>query len=247
MERTFKYQSDPIHWQPINRETFLVPFTRTLGAVFLSSGATMDTRTINLVAGHGVVVGNDLFITENKISYLGAVTNVNGNVITLDTPLNIDFSTGATLLRLTSKLNVDGSSTPQYFEIAAPGSNIWAITKFIVVMYLGSQPDHGLFGDIAALTNGTVLRLVNGHIINKANFKTNGELAAICGGIAYSTRSGGQGSYGLHAVYEIANQGNGGNAYVLDGNKEEKLQIIVQDNLLNLNYFHVFGIGMVDN
>lgn len=249
MKRKFLNDPLPTFWQPIVRESFNIPFSRTLNAAIqLTASPALDALVINVTASHGLVAGNLVYIVQSGVYYLGTVLSVNTNAITLDTPLNSAFDHTAShyVLRLTDAMNVNGSSTAVKFAITPPTSMIWSINRLIVFMTFSSAGDDGLFGNIAALTRGVVLRLCNGTRQNKANFKTNGELAAICESLSYVARSGGQGSYGLRATYSISSQNTGGNSFVLDGSASEKLELIVQDDISSLTTFKCFAQGMVD-
>ena len=94
-----------------------------------------------------------------------------------------------------------------------------------------------LFGDQTALSKGIVFRVEkNENVrINKGNFKDNGDIADACYDLTYSTRSGGQGSYGLRARYTLTKEGN---STMLYGKSNDVVKLIIQDNLSSLVEFN---------
>jgi hypothetical protein len=249
----FKYDSVPIHWQPINRETFTLSFNQVVGAPkTLASPVTLDSYTIILNPGHGFVIGEIIFLTQDGNVFLAGILNVVTNTITVDTPLNFAYSNlpqdenlATIVLKVVNNMNVDGSVTPQKFEIFAPGNHVWAITRGFVTMILEGQPDDGLFGDQGKLTRGVIFRVKNGQIYNKGNFKDNGDIAGICYDLTYTERTVPLGSYGLRARVSFASPSKAGNAIVLDGAKNDAIEMIIQDDLTDITEFQITAQGTV--
>ncbi|RLC38021.1 hypothetical protein DRH27_03290 [Candidatus Falkowbacteria bacterium] len=252
-EQTYTQDALPTFWQPVNRETFTTTFNRVIGAPkTLSTNAVLDTYIVNLSAGHAFVANDILFMTQDGNIYQAKVLLVDVNALTMDTPLNFPYLTApgvegqATIVfKIENNLAVNGSATPQKFEVFAPGDHVWAVTRMFITMLTDGAPDDGLFGDLDALTRGVIFRILNGRIYNKGNFKDNGDIAAICYDLTYSQRSGPHGSHGVRARASFASAGKSGNAIILDGSKNEKAEVIVQDDLLNLVEFKIALQGVV--
>lgn len=161
-----------------------------------------------------------------------AVVGAGPFTITVDTPSDFAFEVGDNVIPATRDLNVSGTlAIPSIFEVQGPGSGQLEvdITRIIFALTCDSQPDDGLFGNIAALTNGLVIRRKDGTYRNIGNVKSNGDFANLAYDITYSTRSVPAGSYGVRVRYSFAGQDKHGVALRLGVN--EALQVMVQDNL----------------
>jgi hypothetical protein len=191
-------------------------------------------------------------VTDNIISvgdYVGMFSGVSGEgrfyfgealvvagagpyTITLDTPLDFAFGSGDPVISSTREMVVDGSVTPQTFSVQVGGAsgNVKVdITRIIINIICDSQPDHSLFGNIAALTNGLVLRRVDGDTRNNWNVKTNGDFAVLSYDVDYNSRSVPAGSWSATIRYTFAGQDKHGVAVRLQPG--DALEAIVQDNL----------------
>jgi hypothetical protein len=238
-----KYDPQPVYIEPIYRDTFTVPFTKTLGSPFkLDVDGVLDSNTFVLEAGHTVAQNDFLVVVDEGIVYLGDVLGVAGQNITVDNPLNKNFSKETSVvLRTTKNLAVNGTAGPgnvEKFEVAVPGLNVWSITRLLITMKCSGTPDDGLFGNLPRLENGLVFRTERNEDQrnNRANFKDNGDIRDVCYDVNYSPRSGGQGTYGLAARYTISREGN---TSLLFGKSNDKILAIVQDDLSGLVEFNI--------
>ena len=166
-----------------------------------------------------------------------------GNVITVDTPIDIPLASGSAIAATTTNMNVDGSVTTQIFQIGPVGPSSTLIVDVTRLMghFLDSSPmDDGKFGGIAALTNGCVLRKNNGVITNLWNVKTNADLALLCFDFSYSDKAPG-GQYGANFRNSYAGQGQHG--VVIELLPGEYLELLVQDDLTGLDEFKMMAQG----
>jgi hypothetical protein len=172
--------------------------------------------------------------------FFADVLNVSSLTITVDTPFDFAFESGDPTISSSRDLAVDGS-TPQTFSVVGSSDFEIDITRLIFTMSMASTPDDGLFGNIAKLTNGIVLRRTDGVTRNIFNIKDNGELAGQCYDLTYSTKSGGGGTDGLRARYTFAGANKQGVTIRLGAG--ESLELIVQDNLSTITRFRVLAEG----
>jgi len=215
-------------------------FTQPQGAPStLAASTSIDDLTISVtdnILSDGDYVGvfsgasgeGRFFFAE----VLGTPTGTGPYVATLDTPLDFAFEAGDNVISTTRDINVDGSGTTQIFSVqvgGASGDIVVDITRLILTMVLTTQPDDGLFGNIPKLTNGIVLRRVDGDTRNIFNAKDNHELANLAYDVTYEARSIPQGSYGLRWRYTFAGQDKHGVAVRLMAG--ESLELLVQDDL----------------
>ena len=130
--------------------------------VIINGSTAIGDRTILLVAGHGVVVGNFIGFTQGEHFYEGEVLIVDVNNITLDSPLDFGFNSSAGKSHIHQpNLNVDGSDTTRIFHIHPPDNQSWDITRIIFMIEDNSAMDSAKFGGITALTNGIVIRAID--------------------------------------------------------------------------------------
>ena len=161
--------------------------------------------------------------------------------IKMDSPLDYDFNILDFGCLSSTNLAVDGSLTPVIFAISPMYLNDsveWDLTRLIMAcggLGIGAQndaPDDADFMVGTALTNGIVLRSVNGVYKNIFNAKTNGELRTRTFDVNYvdKTKSG---LYSVGFRRTFAGQDKNGVTIRLIAEDKDQLQIIVQDDLTN--------------
>ena len=209
--------------------------------------ASIDDLTINLSSTVGFVDGSYVGIfcpDENRFYFGTQIGSPIGNSITLDTPLDFNFTTGDNVLGFSRDLNVDGSNTTQIFEIQGTGGNAEIdITRILIQMTTDTDPQFSDFGDITdGLDNGIVLRRVNGDIRNIWNIKSNSEFANHAFDYTpYVASNPGQGVPGIAVRYSFAGQSKHGVAVRLA--QGESLELWIQDDLSSLASFRIIAEG----
>jgi len=175
--------------------------------------------------------------------FFANVTNVSSLTITVDTPFDFAFESGDPTISSSNNIAVDGSSTTQIFNVAGTADYDIDITRLIFTMSMSSAPDDGLFGNIAKLTNGVVIRKTDGVTRNMMNIKDNGELASYSYDLTYTTKSGGGGTDGLRCRYTFGGENKQGAVIRLSAG--EALEILVQDNISSITRFRVIAEGHI--
>jgi len=216
------------HWFHIDKTT-----------VTLASGVAEEDQQVTLQAGHGAVVGDGIIIKEGTEYYEGIIVGVTVNVIDLDTPLDGTFTTGASVLLVNYDLAVDGSGTAIVARVTPHAGVKWDVTRIYVAIADATAMDDGTFGGMGALTKGCVLRgKYNGNYVNVINIKTNQDLGMACNVQEYHAKAPG-GEYGFRCMVQIAGQSAIGVAIRLDGDMDQELQLLIQDDLTDLSSFRV--------
>jgi len=212
--------------------------------IVLAVNANQGDYDITLVAGHGVVAGEAIYLNEGNNFYEGKVLGVVVNVISLDTPLGSDFSTASGAIRTVINANVDGSVTPVIFTFAIPAAFIVNLTRFMFYIEDSTVMDDAKFGGLAALTNGVVFRhkVAGPKYWNLFNSKSNGELAERMYDVAYADKSP-AGSYGLRGRRTFGTSSKNGAVIQINGAAVDEFQMIVQDDLTGLDVFHLVVQG----
>lgn len=214
----------------------------------LAEDSFIDNRTINVTnrLASGIVVGTYLGISNPDRAYFAEVLSVSGDLVTLDTPLDFDFTAGSNVVPTTRDLNVDGSTTPETFLVGTgAGSNIEIdITRIMVKCITDAAVSLEKFCDQTELTNGVVLRRVDGDTRNIWNIKSNGELGHLAYDFTiYQSTNPAQVQDGALFRYTFAGQDKHGVAVRLEPG--DALQVIVQDDLTGIDLFRIVAEGHI--
>ncbi|MBW2647819.1 MAG: hypothetical protein JRE23_16945 [Deltaproteobacteria bacterium] len=262
---------DPAHWavsgkgtkedpylpiQDVNvqdqttRPLFL-PFTKDTGVV---TGLTVEptagvTRVLNVVssAGWSVTDGIGVFSGDDSGSFFfGTIIAVDAggaNELTVDSPIDYAFPTATTgVVQLSYDMNVDGSATPQIFQVRGADAFNVDVTRILITILTEGAVDFNGFGDAStALPNGLVCRRVNGVIENLWNVKRNIGFANIAYDLTRYAKLNPQDVDGLVMRLTFAGPSKMGVAVRLKG-ANDMLQLINQDVLTLLGPYGIVSM-----
>lgn len=228
----------PVNIQDQTTQPVDTLFARSLSSFTLSadtgvSGETAFVYIFTATAGHGIIAGDEigLFDAPANRFFFATVLNVAVNVITVDRPIDHNFTAAITEGRIiTTEMAVNGSVTPVIYTLNA-GSIPIDITRTIIQMLDATAMDDGTFGGLPALTRGLVFRHFNGWQKTIFCLKTNGEIRQFCYDVEYSP-SAPAGQFGLGARITFGGQNKHG--VVLRVKNTDVLQWVVQDDLTGL-------------
>ena len=217
-------------------DSYFLQSTGTFSLAADMVASTVDILEYDMLAtaGHGIIVTDEILLIDvlDDISFYAVVVGVAGDVITLDRPIDHSYEAATTLGRtVISNMAVNGSITPQIFTVRGGALEAHDITRMFLTMLSASSMDDGKFGSLLALTNGLVLRVVDGYQQVIFNFKTNQDIKQFAYDLSYSTKSA-AGQHGLVARMSFAGQDKHG--AVIRLNNVDALQWIVQDDLTGL-------------
>lgn len=228
-----------------------VPFLKGRAIVTLALDTVVDARTVELVGGHGVTVGETLELADTDVMKFmqSDVIAVNVNTITLDQPINRVYTVADAVVQASSKdLLVDGSVTPQVFSVLPLPNQSGDMVR--ILMEIRGQANQDLdftkFGTDSELFNGCVLRINNGDgtFTNLFNFKSNSDFIEQGLDHAFLQPVTGQAIGGLICRVTWGGQSKHGVVIRLDGTLGEALEIVIQDNLTTPNTrFHLTAQG----
>jgi hypothetical protein len=225
-------------------------FSQQIGATTaLGVDAVVDSYTVTMAAGHGVLVNEMLLIVDTLTgrTYYGEVLGVAVNDLTLDTPINHAYpAANSDVYRTTREMDVNGAITRQTFSVGALGTATLDITRIMFKIITTDAPDMDEFGDIAGgLTRGLVLRIVNSKTTNLFNVKTNGEMINLMYDVTFFAASGPGplGSNGLGGRLTYAGPEKHG--VTLRLGPGDVLEAIIQDDLTSLLSFRMIAAGHV--
>jgi hypothetical protein len=217
----------------------------------LAEDSFIDNQTINVTnrSASGIDVGTYLGLSgvNGGRFYFGEVLSVSGDLVTLDTPLDFNYTANANVVPTTRDLNVDGSLTPQIFFVGVGGAGSdleFDITRIMIKCITDTAPTLDRFCDQTSLTNGIILRRVDGDARNIWNVKNNGELGHLAYDYQpYLATNPGQTQNGALFRYSFAGQDKHGVAVRIKPGDE--LQIIIQDDLSGIDLFRVVAEGHI--
>lgn len=224
--------------------------TRNLANITLVSPTSIDGDFAIINSPIVPVIDNLVCFKEGEHFYqseiIGVVSLGGGNYnVSLESPLDFNFSVlGGCSLR-SNNLAVDGSVTPIVFDVSPSRLSVdWHVNKVLFHIEDGSVMDSGRFGGINKLSKGIILRLVDGVNKNLLSISSNGDFAEHDATIKYDDKAP-SGVYSLISTKIFNGQDNAGVVLYLNSNTSDKLEVIVQDDLSGLDHVHVVAIGHV--
>lgn len=230
-----------VHRQIVNRLFHQNTATTTTFASDASAGAT----SIVLTSATGFAIGNFISLAgANREVVFPKIINLVGTTATLDRPIDNNYLTGDSIVRVIISMDVAGTlASPQSFKLQPATGSVWHLTRILIEMTHSTSGDNGLFGNLPALTNGVVLRRYDGITGKFATFtiwRTNSDIVTDMYDVTYAARSGGGGNYGTNCRGTFTNAGA---IIYLDGNNEDYVEVLIQDDISALDSFRIKGQG----
>ncbi len=235
-----------IHDADVHRETINRQFHQhSTPSTTLSVEALAGNTSITVTSATGFAIGMWLHIEGDNVENVHPkITNIVGNVITIDRPLDWTHPIGSTVDNSLLNMNVVGGlASPQSFIVVPKPGEVWHLKKLSIAMIHSSAGDFGLFGNLTALTNGVALRRydgLTGHFDTFTIWRSNGTIDEDMGTVKFVTRSGGGGSYGTAAQGYFDDTGT---VVYLNGDNGDYLEVLVQDDLSGLASFKMKAQG----
>jgi hypothetical protein len=213
-------------------EALNVPMLSDRGTFTTDGATTRDSRFFDAVAGHGIVVGEIIELGSSTTFMQARAIGIVTNQIEIDSPINSVYISGTVGIRSSDDLRIDGSITPQVFSILPLAGQAGDMVRVIFEIESTTSMDFSSFGDIAALTNGCVLRVKRegGDFRNLFNWKTNGELIERAFDHTFQSKTGG-GLHGFVSRITFGGQDKHGVVIRIDGTLGEALEVVIQDDL----------------
>jgi hypothetical protein len=235
-----------------------------LADVVIAGTLIKGTNVITLEAGHGFAAPvapnkdylNIHYVDTSIPALVGvrfsqhAVVGVAGNDISITPPIAYDLNpvNVETSKRVNVNMAIAGGThlSPIRFETRPPNGLKWDLTRFIGDMILTSLADDGLFGNIAALTNGVYFGFEGDNFTDyQLAIFDNGGWRASAYDVEATVRSGGSGDFGLAIRKTSAGQDKLGVAIRLDGELNDKFIKSLQDDLSSLVRYRIKIMGHV--
>ena len=207
----------------------------------VAAAPSVDDVAFEADATHTIAIGDMVEMYEDDVYFQALVTNVAVDTITVDTPIPYAFTVaGCNGFNGPRNAGVDGSGAGGVtYEIAPPSGQVWDITRLTYYIEDSTAAmTHSLFGNIAALTNGVVLRVKRSaskyEVIQ--NIKANVDLMVDTDGFVIRADMTAA-DFGLTSVKEFGNEANSGAMIRLDGSLGESLELVVRDDVSTIDLF----------
>jgi hypothetical protein len=239
----------------VHRKIVNETFHQHNGTTNLNSAATAGDTSLSVDDTSGFALGDEIKLEETVdgvgVQEIGIMTITNSptgapGTIQLDRPLGFDYTTAAVVSEVITNMAVVGSlASPEIFEIDPPPGTIWQFTRVMHSITDQTAMDDAKFGGISALTNGVCLRATTeaGRTVIFANWKSNADMKLDMYDVDYSTKAP-SGFFGLNGRWtftkaEVVAELNG------SADPVQKLEVLIQDNLTDLDTFYMRGQGRV--
>jgi hypothetical protein len=226
----------------------IIKASKLLGETTLSSAVSVGDLTITVNDASSAFLGALVTIysvASNTVTF-GTVLTISGNDITIDTPVDLPYSTGDFVSFGDTNMAVDGSVTPQVFGVRNPtGQDVdftVDFTRMLLSMTTSTEGDFSQFGNIPALTKGVVLRFKDGYYSNIFNVKSNAEFAELMYDFEFIPAKG-SADAGVSGRFTFQKLGS-----VIRLKPFEDLEFVIQDDLSSLVKFNatVEGAGVTN-
>ena len=232
-----------VHIHFINEDFYDLDTPTEAPSVAITAGDTV----IAVADTTGFVVGDFIIILDaggDKREEIFKITAVVVNTsIAVDRPIDIAYTTSATLQEIIINMNKVGTlAAPIVYSIAPPSDEVWHITRLLISMTDQTAMDDALFGGITALTNG--LAIIENKTVNHTitNWKSNSDLVRDMYDVTYSDKAP-SGFYGLRGRFTIYRS----EAILrLDGANGDTLDVYVQDDLSGLDTVRINAQGHIE-
>ena len=218
-----------------------LPFLQTLDeTVTLGAPTTINSRVIQLSTGDAAKVqpGNVIEIADDDNTFYQAYVlsvDVGNDTVTARDLMNHTYPVTSTVIISNDDLSkVDGSGSGYVeFKVKPLPNQSGDITRVIVGIQGPNEMDFSQFGSDDPLPVGLLLRVLrdDGQYENIATFTSNGTFVTRGFDHVFQTPKGGNSTHGFAARVTFAGQSKHGVVIRLDGNLNEELQLVVQDNL----------------
>lgn len=236
-----------IHDADVHREAVNHYLYRELANYTLAADVSSQATQITLTSVTGVVIGSDFHMrdtaTGNHDHTFVTVTNIVGNVVTLNRPLDNSYLAASTIVtRISRNMNVVGSlGTPIIYLLKPTEGQAWHINSISFSMTDTTAMDDATFGGRTALPNGVSVRLhdiTNGTYNTYSFWRKNSDFYLDCFTPSYADKAP-SGYYGFRGKLFIKDS-YGAVVYLANTvSSEIQLEVLIQDDLSVLDTFEI--------
>lgn len=198
----------------------------------LTSDTMINSKYINVLNNTNCNINNAVNVYNGRSFYQGLITAINTTSITLTPPIDKSFMEADSIVECgITNMAYDGSVTPRIYNINLPYNASWDITSSVIGILDNTPMDSSTFGGIPALTNGFVIRQVDGTSKNLLLTYNNNGFNLRGYNVEYIDRAP-SGTYGLNAIINVKD--TYGAVFRIEGTKNQTMQVLIQDDLSDL-------------
>lgn len=244
------HDADP-HWEPINHFMW-----QPISSTTITADITSQDTHINLTSVAGLVAGisklhlSDMATSAHDHSML-LVTNIVGNLVTVNRPIDHDFSVAGTIVDVVNtNMAVAGTlAAPVSFILIPSPGEIWHISSLNFSIIDNAAMDDSLFGSLPALTNGVVIRSVdsvNSVYESFSTWQANEDFGLDNFEVEYATKAP-AGSYSFRGNMNV-HEGYGSIVRLANTSDETVyMEVLIQDDLSTQTSFTIKMHGHIEN
>ena len=225
-----------------NRDTFDLYMQLPTAIPTLAQNLQEDDTVLNLDTSSGISVGDAVYIAEGTRHFQSVVSAIDGNAVTILSPIDYPFTSAAAVRFGKWKINVDGTTQKVAYLYPPPNASM-KIRKISIQIDDESVMDSSKFGGISSLTKGILFRVSNGHEKNLYLIVNNAGMSEFGFDINYDQKAP-AGVYSIRADKRICD--DNGTAIELNGNTDDALELYIRDDLTDLTKLTVTVSGHVE-
>lgn len=212
----------------------------------LTADSNSGDVSVDVVSAAGFSVNDVVQINNGVIeTTFPIITNIATNTVTFDRPLDFGYSIGDSveIVHTDLRTTIGSLATPIIHRLQPEPGLTWFLNRIILTMTHATASADNLFGGIAALTNGVVLRAnINGQFFSFTNWKANSDIILDTFDVTYSDKAG-PSLFGTHARGSFSRVGV---LVELNGDNGDFMDILVQDDITGVASFFVNGQGYIE-
>lgn len=215
--------------------------TATTTTLSVATNPDGSDTSITVADDTAFTIGDHLQISDGTTepTFAQILTKAGANVLELDRRIDYAHPVNAEVVKIVHDMSslIGSIASPQEYIAAPEGNSICHVQRIVFSLVHGTAGDMALFGNLAALTNGVLIRAKqNGQYRTIANWKINSDVKDDMFDVVFDTRSSGGGSYGTSGRWTLERFGA---ELRLDGSTGDAIEVYVQDDLTNLESFNM--------
>ena len=238
--------NEPIETYKINKvfKPFILYGNQKLGELNLSQTTIPDTNWVMANNYLDLNVDDYICLKDGRRFLQARITNINLNNITLDRYIDYNYSETSGCSYNNINMAVDGSTDRQIFSIKPNINNTWHIHRMILCGSDNIEGDDSTLLGAGTLNNGIFIRRSNGYYDNGFIARNIQDLKQVGFDVSRGDKAP-AGEYSFCFRLTFAGDEKIGTPLEVNGNFNETLDVIIQDDLSMLSNLYVTWEGIV--
>ncbi len=214
--------------------------TATITTLAVATVGGGSEYMIDVASTAGFAVGDFIDINTTTIETTHPkILGIAGTIFTLDRRIDRAHAIGDIVTKVIIDISsqIGSLASPQVYYIGPPPGEVWHMQRLLFSMVHPTAADLGTFGNIASpgLTNGIIVRArISNNYGTMTNWKITADIKTDMFDVEFDSRSTGGGSYGTSGRGTFTEAGI---VLRLDGDEEDRVELLVQDDITALDSF----------